>query len=171
MRATSVPDVNGYSTVNTDSMLTQSDLARAITLASIAHGEQIDKSGKAYILHPLRVMQRCDEHGIDAQIVAVLHDVVEDTWMDLDLLRAYGFPDTIIDAVDAITQRPGEETYEEYIRRCSRNKLAALVKLADLDDNSDPVRRFGRNFDSRLQRYASAREIIRQELNPEPVSE
>ena len=43
--------------------------------------------------------------------------------MDLDLLRAYGFPDTIIDAVNPITQRPGEETYEEYIRRCSRNKL------------------------------------------------
>jgi hypothetical protein len=103
--------------------------------------------------------------------VAVLHDVVEDTWMNLDLLRAYGFPDTIIDAVDAITQRPGEETYEEYIRRCGRNKLAALVKLADLDDNSDPVRRFGRNFDSRLRRYASAREMIQQELNPEPVSE
>ena len=59
--------------MNTDSMLTQSDLARAITLASIAHGEQIDKSGKAYILHPLRVM-RCDKHGIDAQIVAVLHE-------------------------------------------------------------------------------------------------
>jgi (p)ppGpp synthase/HD superfamily hydrolase len=141
-------------------VLTQLDLARAIALAAEAHARQIDKCGRAYILHPIRVMQRCERHGLETQIVAVLHDVVEDTWVTLDFLRSSGFPDSVIEAIDAITQREGRETYFEYIHRCSQNRLAALVKLADLDDNSDPIRCFSPDNDDRLRRYGKARAIV-----------
>jgi hypothetical protein len=141
----------------------QSDLSRAVALAALAHAGQVDKSGKAYILHPIRVMQRCQPHGDIAQMVAVLHDVVEDTWVTLDHLHALEFPDEMIEAVDAITHRVGER-YFDYIERCGSNRIAALVKLADLEDNSDPVRRFGRDFDALLRRYERARELILERL-------
>jgi (p)ppGpp synthase/HD superfamily hydrolase len=141
----------------------QAELSRAIALAAIAHAEQVDKSGKAYILHPLRVMHRCQPHGDTAQIVAVLHDVVEDTWVTLEHLRALGFSEDAIAGVDAISHREGEE-YFDYIERCIANRTAALVKLADLEDNSDPVRRFGRDFDALLRRYERARQLILDKL-------
>lgn len=142
---------------------THADLARAIALAAAAHAGQIDKSGKPYILHPIRVMQRLDKQSLSAQIVAVLHDVVEDTWMTLDLLRQTGFTHTVIDAVDAMTRRD-DENYFDYINRCKRDPIAAVVKLADLDDNSDPVRSFaGQHL--RLERYERARDMIMQHLN------
>ena len=141
----------------------QSELSRAVALAALAHAEQVDKSGKAYILHPLRVMQRCQPHGDSAQIVGVLHDVVEDTWVKLEHLRALAFPDEVVSAIDAISHRKGE-SYFDYIERCSSNQIAALVKLADLEDNSDPVRRFGRDFDSLLRRYDQARAVILERL-------
>jgi (p)ppGpp synthase/HD superfamily hydrolase len=137
----------------------QSELSRATALAAAAHAGQVDKSGKAYILHPIRVMQRCQPHGDIAQIAAVLHDVVEDTWVTLDHLRELEFPPEAIEAVDALSHRDGER-YFDYIERCSANQVAALVKLADLEDNSDPVRRFGRDFDALLRRYEKARAVI-----------
>jgi (p)ppGpp synthase/HD superfamily hydrolase len=135
-------------------------LSDAIALAAVAHAGQLDKSGRAYILHPIRVMQRCEPYGLTAQIAAVLHDTVEDTWVTLDILRAAGYPPEIVDAVDALSHRKGSESYFEYIHRCSRNPVARLVKLADLDDNSDPSRRFGDSFDSLLERYGKARAIL-----------
>jgi (p)ppGpp synthase/HD superfamily hydrolase len=138
---------------------TQADLARAIAIAAAAHAEQLDKAGKPYIMHPVRVMQRCAEHGVAAQMVAVLHDVVEDTWVTMEVLRQMHFPDEVVDGVDAMTRRP-DEAYFEYVHRCSRDPIAALVKLADLEDNSDPVRAFATNHDRRMERYAKAREIV-----------
>lgn len=142
---------------------THADLSRAIALAAAAHAGQIDKSGKPYILHPIRVMQRLDKQRITVQIVAVLHDVVEDTWISLDLLHQAGFKPAVVNAVDAMTRRD-EENYFDYIDRCKRDPIAAIVKLADLDDNSDPVRAFaGQHL--RLERYERARDMIMQHLN------
>src|SRR5262245_61807322 len=137
-------------------------LSDAVALAAVAHAGQLDKSGQAYILHPIRVMMRCEPHGPVAQMAAVLHDVVEDTWVTLGVLRAAGYSEDVIDAVDALTQRKPGETYFDYIRRCSRNRIATQVKLADLEDNSDPKRRFGEHYDKLLERYAKAREILRE---------
>jgi (p)ppGpp synthase/HD superfamily hydrolase len=135
---------------------TQADLARAIRIAAEAHADQLDKAGRPYILHPIRVMQRVHQHGPVAEIVAVLHDVIEDTAMTLEQLISLGFGQDVIAGVDAITRREGED-YFDYIERCSRDYIGCIVKLADLEDNSDPVRAFpGR----RLTRYSEAREII-----------
>ena len=135
-------------------------LSDAIALAAVAHAGQLDKCGKPYITHPIRVMMRCAGYGDAVEMTAVLHDVVEDTWVTLDLLRTMGFPPGVVEAVDALSRRKGQETYGEYIERCSRNEIAAKVKLADIDDNSDPARRFGDNYESVLARYAQARAVI-----------
>ena len=130
-------------------------LQRALEIAIEAHEGQTDKAGRPYIEHPLRVMAmgRCDEE----RIVGILHDVVEDSSWTLSQLKAEGFPDGIIDAVDAVTRR-GDETYERFIGRVSRNKLATAVKLCDLTDNMD-IRRLPYLSDKdikRLKRYLKA---------------
>lgn len=108
-------------------------LMRAIAIATQAHKGQTDRSGKPYITHPLRVMEACETTA--QKIVAVLHDVVEDTAVTLEELAAE-FPPAIVEAVDFMTHRP-EVTYEQYIARLASNAIARAVKLRDLTDNMD----------------------------------
>jgi hypothetical protein len=108
-------------------------LEKALEIAARAHAGQRDKDGVAYILHPLRVLQRVS--GEAAQIVAVLHDVVEDTPVTLADLRAAGFSPDVLAAVECVTHAR-EEPYAEYVIRCRDNLIAKQVKLADLEDNS-----------------------------------
>ena len=112
-----------------------SSLQRAIEIAVEAHKGQTDKAGSLYILHPLRVMLAHTTE--DAQIVGVLHDVVEDSedW-SFDRLREEEFSETVIEALDAVTKRPEEEDdYPAFIARCAQNPIGRDVKLADLRDN------------------------------------
>ncbi len=115
-------------------------LHSAITLARAAHMGQVDKLGVTYIYHPLAVMQRVS--GVDEKIVAVLHDVVEDTAVTLDALRNRGFASNIVSAVDAVTKRPAESLAES-MARVLANGLALTVKLADISHNADPQRQAG----------------------------
>lgn len=107
-------------------------------LARTAHQGQVDKAGRAYITHPERVAARV-RGDQEAEAAAWLHDVVEDTGYGLDDLRAKGFPESVVLAVDAVTKRAGESK-DAYYARVASNPLAVKVKLADLDDNSDPAR-------------------------------
>lgn len=109
-------------------------LARAIEIAASAHAAQVDKGGAPYVLHPLRLMFR--QEGEAAMIAAVLHDVVEDTPWTLEALRAEGFPPASLEAVAALTKRPGED-YFAFIERAGAHPIARAVKLADLEDNMD----------------------------------
>jgi hypothetical protein len=70
----------------------------------------------------------------DARIVAVLHDVLEDTACSVVDLRRAGYPEEVIEALDRLTCRDGE-AYEPYIERIVEDRLARQVKLADLKDN------------------------------------
>jgi (p)ppGpp synthase/HD superfamily hydrolase len=108
-------------------------LSKAIIIATNAHNGQIDKAGKPYIFHPLHIMLQMDDE--DSRIVAVLHDVVEDTLVTLDVLKYEGFNQNIIDAIDCITRKQNED-YFDYIRRVKTNELAKLVKLFDLEHNT-----------------------------------
>ena len=110
-----------------------SDLNTALRIAAVAHAGQEDKLGGPYITHPLRVMSRCVDPR--AQIVGVLHDVVEDTSTTLEDLRAAGFSEEILEAV-ALTTHARSESYAEYVVRLKANPIAREVKLADLYDNS-----------------------------------
>lgn len=109
-------------------------LEKAILIAVNAHQGQVDKAGKPYILHPLRLMfSREDE---TERICAVLHDVIEDTDISIDYIRNEGFSEEILAALDALTKR-SKESYDEFIGRILKNKTACHVKLADLRDNMD----------------------------------
>ena len=122
-----------------------SNLYRALTIAFEAHAGQVDKGGKPYIDHPLRVMMAQDPDDEPAKIVAVLHDVVEDcpTWT-LERLRREGFGLEVLSALALVTKPPvgtnDPREYLSYIKRISRYPLAAKVKLADLRDNADLTR-------------------------------
>lgn len=98
-----------------------------------AHEGQKDKEGLPYILHPLRAM--LSVQGEEAQIVAVLHDVIEDTSVTSDDLRQAGFNEPIVAAVLCVTH-PQDESYVDYVVRCKGNEVARQVKLADLQDNA-----------------------------------
>lgn len=112
-------------------------LETAIALACELHRGQVDKAGRPYILHPLRLMLSFE--STTEQIVAVLHDVVEDTAVTLDRLRDLGFDPDVVAAINALTRRDGE-TYEEFIDRVSVDPLATRIKLRDLRDNMDVYR-------------------------------
>lgn len=114
-----------------------SALDKAIAISSRVHTGQVDKAGQPYILHPLRVMLKFqNEHE---RIVAVLHDVIEDSEISLDDLKRLGFSTAIIEAIDCLTKRSGE-TYEEFISRVSLNDLARKIKIEDIKDNMDLTR-------------------------------
>ena len=112
-------------------------LDRAIELAKQHHEGQTDKAGKPYIEHPLRVMNQVESE--EEKIVAVLHDIVEDTNISLNDLRNEGFSEEVVSAVECLTKQDGEN-YDSYIERISFNPLAVKIKLADLEDNSDLTR-------------------------------
>ena len=112
-------------------------LDRAIELAKQHHEGQTDKAGKLYIEHPLRVMNQVESE--EEKIVAVLHDIVEDTEISLDDLRSEGFSEEVVSAVECLTKQDGEN-YDLYIERISFNPLAVKIKLADLEDNRDLTR-------------------------------
>jgi (p)ppGpp synthase/HD superfamily hydrolase len=135
-----------------------STLERAIVIAAEAHSGQRDKAGACYILHPLRVMSRMTTD--EERIVAVLHDVVEDTGWTIERLRAEGFDQRILDAVDAMTHRAGE-AYDEFVDRAGRNAIARRVKLADLEDNAD-LSRIAEPTEKDHQRVAKYRKAIAQ---------
>ncbi len=131
-------------------------LEKAIRIATQAHGEQQDKSGRPYILHPLRVMMSMATE--QEMIAAVLHDVVEDNqhW-SFERLGQEGFPADIIQTLDHLTRR-SDEPYEEYILRAASHPIARKIKLADLRDNMDMTRltTFDGPAVERLQRYHRA---------------
>lgn len=90
-------------------------LEDAILLAAQSHRGQKDKVGRPYILHVLIVMFRLDSE--EERIVGVLHDIVEETTVTLDRLKALGYSDRIVDAIGCLTWRKDKESYEDYVRR------------------------------------------------------
>jgi hypothetical protein len=137
-----------------------STLERAIAIAAAAHSGQKDKAGQPYILHPLRVMLALQKE--EERIVAVLHDVVEDTKITPDILPSEGFSEAILSAIDSVTKRVGED-YEAFVLRAAANPIGREVKLADLTDNSDLSRISNptqADYD-RVAKYQNAIKIIR----------
>jgi GTP diphosphokinase / guanosine-3',5'-bis(diphosphate) 3'-diphosphatase len=142
-----------------------STLERAIEIAVKAHTGQRDKGGEAYILHPLRVMLKMRTEA--ERIIAVLHDVVEDADYTFDDLRTEGFSREIVDAVEALTKRPGESRVDA-AKRAAGNSLACAVKLADNSDNSDMSRipaPTPKDLE-RLEEYRKVRQILEQAAKP-----
>ena len=109
-------------------------LERAIEIAARAHAGQVEETGTPYILHPLRLMARMS--ATEEQVIAVLHEVVEDCGVTLETLRQEGFSDAVLAAVDCLTRRP-DEAYADYLKRLAPNPVARKMKQADLEDHAD----------------------------------
>lgn len=131
-------------------------LERAIAIAAAAHAGQVDKGGAPYILHPLKVMLRMTT--LEERIVAVLHDVVEDCDISLDDLRKEGFSEEVLTAIQSVTKVPGE-SYEDFVERAAQNPIGRVVKLADLEENSDLSRIASPSWED-LERIEKYRRVI-----------
>lgn len=128
---------------------------RALQIAIQAHREQKDKSGREYIMHPIRVAERCKDPR--AKIVALLHDTIEDTGVTAEYLHSEGFPDELVNGVLSVTKQDGE-TYDDFVRRAAENAIGREVKIADLEDNID-IRRLQKITEddvTRLRKYLRA---------------
>lgn len=115
-------------------------LGKAISIAAQSHEKVCDKGGKAYILHPIRIMMRLRTDDEELMQIAILHDVVEDdpSWTLEELLEA-GFDPRVVNALECLTHRENE-SYGDYIKRVATNEDAIRVKIEDLRDNSDITR-------------------------------
>lgn len=107
---------------------------KALKLSFEAHKEQKDKGGLPYVYHPFHLAEQMKSE--EAVVVALLHDVVEDTDRSLDDIRAQGFPERVIDALALLTHDKATP-YFDYVARVKTNPIARAVKLADLEHNAD----------------------------------
>ena len=110
---------------------------KALRLCFDVHKEQVDKSGLPYVFHPFHLAEQMETE--ETTVVALLHDVVEDSDLTLEDLRQMGFSDTVIAALALLTHDPAVE-YMDYVRAIKDNPIARAVKLADLRHNSDLTR-------------------------------
>jgi len=140
----------------------------ALIMAAEAHRDKKDKGGDDYIKHPLYLYHKIRMNGgsNEAQITAILHDVIEDSHITVDNLRCSECPESIIKALELLThkfdnkfyveaidnykslgystvdaeKKAIEDEYLRYVRRLSTNKLAKAIKIEDLIHNSDSKR-------------------------------
>ena len=131
---------------------------KAMVIAYNAHDGQVDKSGVPYIYHPIHVAEQMDTE--EECIVALLHDVVEDTNMTFEQLSEI-FSKEIIDILRLLTRKE-EENYFDYILKIAKNPVAKKVKIADLMHNLDETRlnKITKIDIKRREKYKKALEIL-----------
>lgn len=141
-------------------------LTRALIVSAIAHSGQNDLGGNPYILHPLAVANSVTT--LEEKIVALLHDVLEDTNVTAEQLRTMGIPDRLVTIVENLTvaEKPDREDYlSEYIPKVAKaGPIAIKVKLADLNDNLRTDRP-APNMDKRTSRYLKAKQLLNEALS------
>ena len=147
--------------LETRGMPTPALISRALDIAVKAHEEQVDKGGNPYIWHPVRVALH--SHSDEEKIAALLHDVIEDTSVTMDDLAKAGFSEKVLDAIQCLTKKEGEE-YMDFIQRVSGNEIAAKVKIQDLNDNMDVSRLNGRK-PSKMDTYKQALDYLTEHQN------
>lgn len=134
-----------------------STLDRAISIAAQAFKGKLDKGGQPYILHCLHVMNQMPENDHELRMIAVMHDLIEDTDYTISDLQDLGFSERVYFGVKQVTHWD-YQSYDEYIKIISNYEDATLVKLADLRHNTDITRIKGlrrKDFD-RLEKYHRA---------------
>ena len=131
---------------------------KAINIAYNAHMGQIDKFGIPYIFHPMHLAEQMDTE--EECIVAILHDVVEDTKITFNQLEK-DFSGRVIEALKLLTHDKSVP-YDDYIINLKDNPIAKKVKLADLKHNSDSSRleHITTKDINRLEKYKNALNIL-----------
>lgn len=139
-------------------MIYTDNTKKAINLMYKYHNGQFDKSGLPYVFHPFTVAFNMKDE--ETCIVALLHDIVEDTSCTFEELETM-FSEEIVDAIKLMTHNP-EEDYFSYIERISMNRIASLVKISDLKHNSDESRlnNITEKDINRIKKYRKALEIL-----------
>lgn len=145
--------------------LPQMRLPDVVAYAARVHAFDVDKAGQSYIGHVLRVWQKVWRAGgsTEAQMAALLHDVIEDHHVDRQHLLRLGVPQRVVEVVERLTRRP-EIPDEEYYSVIATDADALVVKRADIEDNSDPDRMQRLQSDDRqrlIQKYDKARRLLR----------
>ena len=131
----------------------------ALRLCFDGHKDQVDKTGLPYVFHPFHLAEQMEDEY--TTVVALLHDIVEDTDMTPEKLTELGFPTEVTDAIALMTHAP-EVPYMDYVREIGKNPIAKAVKLADLAHNSDLSRMDEDKIDEwALKRTAKYKEAIR----------
>ena len=132
---------------------------KAMKLCFQAHKDQTDKSGIPYVFHPIHLAEQMKDE--DTTVVALLHDVVEDTTYTPEDLAAMGFNDRVIAAIRLMTHDENIP-YMEYIAKIKENPIAKAVKLADLAHNSDTTRldTVDAKAAARVEKYAKAIRLL-----------
>lgn len=140
-------------------MLYSKMINKALIISFNAHKDQVDKSGIPYVYHPFHIAEQMDDE--DSVIVALLHDVVEDSNVTEEDLRNAGFKDGIIEAIMLLTHKKNVP-YLEYIEQLKDNKLARKIKKADLFHNSDMSRNevVDKKTAKRMRKYKKALKIL-----------
>lgn len=110
---------------------------KALKLCFEAHKKQVDKSGMPYVFHPFHLAEQMQTE--ETTVVALLHDLVEDTDYTIEDLKSMGFDKNITDAI-ALMTHADDVPYMDYVREIKKNPIAKVVKLADLKHNSDLTR-------------------------------
>ena len=128
---------------------------KAMKLCFDAHKNQVDKSGMPYVFHPFHVAEQMKDEP--TTIVALLHDVVEDTDYTLEKIAAEGFGQEIVEALALMTHDKNVD-YLDYVAKIKDNPIAKAVKLTDLAHNSDPTRLdvIDEETQQRLEKYKKA---------------
>ena len=132
---------------------------RALSLCFEAHKDQKDKSGLPYVFHPFHLAEQMEDE--ETTVVALLHDVIEDTEYTIEDLQKVGFSQRVISAIALMTHDP-QVPYMEYVRAIKSNPIARAVKLADLRHNSDMTRLdiITQRDEERAQKYLDAIVIL-----------
>ena len=132
---------------------------KAMKFCFKAHKDQVDKSGMPYVFHPFHVAEQMTDEA--TTIVALLHDVVEDTDYTLEDIAAEGFGKDILEAVALMTHED-DIPYLDYVAKLKENPIARAVKLADLAHNSDLSRigEIDEETKRRLEKYKKAKDIL-----------
>jgi len=109
----------------------------ALFITICSHAGQVDKLGRPYSSHPIRVMRMIKTDSYIIKSIALLHDFYEDC--DTKKYDVSCFPDIVFEKLDLLTHKKGM-TYKDYIKRLSRDKIVTKIKIADLMDNTNPKR-------------------------------
>ncbi len=117
-------------------------IRRAYLFSALHHRGQMRASGEPYLVHPLEVSMNLANMRLDEVSVStgLLHDVVEDTLVDLDTIRSY-FGDEIALLVDGLTkiasisdlskEKQQAENVRKMVLAMTTDVRVVLIKLAD----------------------------------------
>ena len=139
---------------------------KALRLSFDAHINQVDKSGMPYVYHPIHLAEQMKDE--DTIIVALLHDVVEDTDTTIEDIRKLGFSKDVCEALSLMTH-DDSVPYMDYIKKLRSNQIAKAVKLADLKHNSDLTRLdiVTEKDRKRVEKYKAAEQLLSEEYRYE----